>query len=305
MATTVQEVFEITMDLIDERLDTGVIDVTDTASYKVKTPGILNVLQAELLKPGDLFSTFSISNKPIENKLGFKSEFNVINYEGTEQIYIANSSIKAYYFEVDDASTVFVEDYTTGWNILATVSATSTNGFTAYKGIVTPTANATQSRLRFTGTYYYRHVNRALFNVPFLSSTKVPDYRPWVEKAMPSDFESVDEIINEFYEQNYTKDASFKWEGRNKLFIDYYYEGNIRIVYHPIPIKLTATTDTLQLNDITSRTILPYGLAAHLLLSENSQSASFFQQRFEELKMLGTRQQAVSSEQIFDIYGGI
>lgn len=305
MATTVQEVFEITMDLIDERLDSGVIDATDTALYKVKTPNILNVLQAELLKQGDIFSTYSITNKPIDNELGTRSEFNIVNFEGTEQTYIANSPCKAYYFEVDDTATVYVEDFTTTWNTLATISATSTSGFTAYKGTVTPTTNATKSRLRFTGTYYYRHVNRALFNVPFASSSKVPDYRPWIKKTMPSDFKSVDEIINEYYETTYTKDANYKWEGRNTLYIDYYYDGNIRIIYHPIPIKLTATTDSVQVDDITARTILPYGLAAHLLLTENTESASFFQQRYEELKILGTRQQAASAEQIADIYGGI
>ena len=305
MTTTVQEVFEITMDLIDERLESGIIDASDTDLYKVKTPGILNVLQAELLKQGDIFSTYSITNKPINNELGTRSEFNIENYEGIEKTYIANSPCKAYYFEVDDTSTVYIEDYTSSWNTLATISATSTNGFTAYKGIVTPSINATRSRIRFTGSFYYRHVNRALFNVPFLNATKVPDYRPWIKKTMPSDFKGVDEIINEFYERNYTKEASYKWEGRNQLYIDYYYEGNIRIVYHPIPIKLTTTTENVQVDDITARSILPYGLASHLLLTENAESASFFQQRYEELKFSGTRQQAASAEQITDIYGGI
>lgn len=305
MATTVQEVFEITMDIMDERLDSGVIDASDTALYKVKTPGILNILQAELLKQGEIYSTYSISNKPIENKLGFKSEFDIVNFEGTEQIYTAISPVKAYYFEVDDTATVYIEDYTSSWNTLATINATSISGFTAYKGLVTPTSGATISRIRFAGTYYYRHINRALFNVPFSSVSKIPDYRPWVKKTLPSDFKSVDEIINEYYERNYTKDANYKWEGRNQLYIDYYYDGNIRIMYKPIPIKLTATTDNVQVDDVTARTILPYGLAAHLLLSENTQSASFFQQRYEELKTLAGRQQASSAEQITDIYGGI
>lgn len=305
MATTVQEIFEITMDLMDERLDSGVIDATDTALYRVKTPGILNVLQAELLKQGEIYSTFSISNKPIENELGFRAEFNVVNFQGTDQVYNSNSAVQAYYFEVDDTATVYIEDFTSTWNTLATISATSTNGFTAYKGVVTPTVGAVKSRIRFSGTYYYRHVNRALFNVPFASSAKVPDYRPWVKKVMPSDFKSVDEIISEFYERNYTKDASYKWEGRNQLYIDYYYDGNIRITYKPIPIILTSTTDNVQVDDVTARTIVPYGLAAHLLLTENTTSASFFQQRYEELKILGTRQQPASAEQIADLYGGI
>lgn len=49
------EVFSIAMDLIDERLDSGLISASDTLSYNVKSPGIINILQSELIKQGDLF----------------------------------------------------------------------------------------------------------------------------------------------------------------------------------------------------------------------------------------------------------
>ena len=95
------------------------------------------------------------------------------------------------------------------------------------------------------------------------------------------------------------------------IYINYFFDGNIRIVYYPVPTLLTFTgsgssdlTQTLTVDDITARTVLPYGLAAHLMMTENSASASFFQQRFEELKFESTRQQASSSEQILNVYGG-
>lgn len=387
MSTTVNQVFNITMDLMDERTDAGTLTESDVVSYRVKTYNILNLLQAELLKQGDVFSEFSISNKPFKNELGYRAGFEVEEFIGTDKSFEANSIAKAYYFEADNIGTVYIEDYTGSWNTLATVSTTaSSNGFIAYKGVVTPTSGATKSRIRFSGTNYYRNVNRALFNVPFSSSSttlstvlgtyiynlgtnitdlnevdsvylngvilkindyiinfengtiilmsnpgngssnliiyasNVPYYRPWVKKTMPTDFKSVDQIVSEYvdYSNNvigqYTKDASYKWEGRNNLYIDYYFDGNIRIIYHPIPTLLTfsgtgnSNTDlnqTLTIDDITARTILPYGLAAHLLLTENSASASFFNQRYEELKFEGTRQQAASAEQIINIYGGI
>jgi hypothetical protein len=43
-------------------------------------------------------------------------------------------------------------------------------------------------------------------------------------------------------------------------------------------------TDTIGLDDYLAQTVLPYGLAATLLLDENPNVASFFQQRYEELK---------------------
>ena len=321
MSTTVNQVFNITMDLIDERTDAGTLTDSDVVSYRVKIYNLLNLLQAELLKQGDVFSEYEISNKPIENKLGYKSGFTVEQFIGTDISFTTNSAIKAYYFEADNVGTVYIEDYNGAWNILDTITTTVTSsGFLPYKGIVTPSSGATESRIRFSGTNYYRNVNRALFNVPFASSSNVPDYRPWVKKTMPSDFKGVDQIVSEYVDLandvygQYAKDANYKWEGRNNLYIDYYFDGNIRITYHPVPELLTfsgsgdSSTDlnqTLIVDDITARTILPYGLAAHLLLTENSASASFFNQRYEELKFEGTRQQPASAEQIINIYGGI
>ena len=52
----------------------------------------------------------------------------------------------------------------------------------------------------------------------------------------------------------------------------------------PVCAKLTALTDTIGLDDYLSQTVLPYGLAAVFYLDENPNVASFFQQRYEELK---------------------
>lgn len=304
MATTAQEVFNITMDLIDERLDSGSISASDTVSYNVKTPGLLTLLQSELIKQGDIYSTYEISNKPLTNLLGYTSEFDIREFEGTEFIREASGSVKSYYFEVDRVGTVYVEDYNGAWNTLATVVTTNTpNGFTAYKGVVTPSSGATKSRLRFTGSYYYRTVNRAMFAVPFAFAADVPAYRPWVKQTMPTDFKSVNEIVNE-ESTSYSQDAHYKWEGRRDLYIDYFYTGNIRIVYRPVPAVITALTNSMQVDDVTARTIMPYGLAAHLLIDENPATASFFNGRFEELKASASKNPPSATEQIGNIYGG-
>ena len=320
MSTTVNQVFNITMDLIDERTDAGTLTDSDVVSYRVKTYNLLNLLQAELLKQGDVYSEYEISNKPVDNKLGYNSGFTVEQFTGTDVSFEGDSPTKAYYFEADNIGIVYIEDYTGVWNTLETVNTTTSFGFTPYKGVVTPTSGATRSRIRFSGTNYYRNVNRALFNVPFATSADVPDYRPWIKKTMPSDFKSVDQIVSEYVDLanntygQYAKDANYKWEGRNNLYMDYFFNGSIRIIYHPIPELLTFSNignssedlnQLLTVDDITARTILPYGLAAHLLLTENSASASFFNQRYEELKFEGTRQQPASAEQIINIYGGI
>lgn len=51
--------------------------------------------------------------------------------------------------------------------------------------------------------------------------------------------------------------------------------------------------------------VLPYGLAAHLLLDENPDMASYFQQRYEEALLTAKRGVPSSSVEIENPYGGI
>ena len=73
----------------------------------------------------------------------------------------------------------------------------------------------------------------------------------------------------------------------------------------PVLMSMEDLYSTIDLDDYCSGTVLPYGLAAHLLLDENPTAANFFQQRYDELKMAlmrGEGRQTVS-EDIEDVYG--
>ena len=50
---------------------------------------------------------------------------------------------------------------------------------------------------------------------------------------------------------------------------------------------------------------LPYGLAANLLIDENPSAASFYQQRYEELRALFVSRLKASVEDIDMLYGGV
>ena len=72
----------------------------------------------------------------------------------------------------------------------------------------------------------------------------------------------------------------------------------------PIVTPISAFDTNIDLDDYICRTVMPYGLAAHLLLDENPTSASFFLQRYEEL-VRGLRSGIpAASEDIVDVYGG-
>mgnify|MGYP001216255132 CR=1 FL=1 len=297
MSKTVSDIFDITMDLIDERLDTGLLSEEDTISYQVKTPGLLNALQNELIKIGEYYSTHEIDVFPIEPMLG---SFNFHEYNSSDLSFEVGGSVKSYYFEVNGPGTVYIEDFTSSWNTLETVTVPVTvTNYTAYSGSVTPTSGATKSRIRFSGTYYYNFTNFALYSQTFYT---VPAYRPWIQKDMPSDFKSVDQIVKEYEYQRYERDGIFRWEGRNKLFVSHDYKGKIRITYVPVLDTLTALTDTLQLDDTTCVQVLPYGLAALLLVHENPDIANYMSQRFDELKFVARKKAPSAFHEIEDVY---
>lgn len=58
---TALELFNMTMDLIDEKLDSGLVDPNTTANYKVRALGILTMLQNELCRYAPLYKTLDIT----------------------------------------------------------------------------------------------------------------------------------------------------------------------------------------------------------------------------------------------------
>lgn len=62
----------------------------------------------------------------------------------------------------------------------------------------------------------------------------------------------------------------------------------------PVLPMLVDFEQEIGLDDVIAQSILPYGLAAHLLLGEDNSKAGFFNQKYEELKMsLGSKRAAV------------
>lgn len=71
----------------------------------------------------------------------------------------------------------------------------------------------------------------------------------------------------------------------------------------PIVSLIENFEDEIGLDDYICQSVLPYGLAAHLLMDENPTSANFFQQRYDELKAGLVRGIPVESEDVEDVYG--
>lgn len=70
----------------------------------------------------------------------------------------------------------------------------------------------------------------------------------------------------------------------------------------PMATLIRSLSDAVDLDDYCAGSILPYGLAAQLLTTEDPNHASFLQQRYEELKALVARGFPQEFEAIEDAY---
>ena len=73
----------------------------------------------------------------------------------------------------------------------------------------------------------------------------------------------------------------------------------------PIVKIIADFNEPILLDDYICQSVLPYGLAAHLLLDENPSAAGFFNGRYNELKAMLQRGLGGVSEDITDVYGGL
>lgn len=287
---------------------TGLPDTTKTRDYYVRAIDIIDTLQRELMEVSGYTMKYELSRKPITNMFGYTSGFDVIEFEGTEVTKeIDKGNALCYYFECDGDGTVYIEDYNGAWNTLATVNVTTTDlGYKAYTGVLVPTAGATKTRFRFTGTYYYRVTNYATFDIPF-SATKIPTYQPWTKVILPVTAKEIKEVVTEYPIRQYSKDSFYKVERNGnivELYVDYYFEGKIRVIYKPYPTRITAYTDVLQVDDITNQAIV-YGLARWFAISEENLSvATACERKFNELKSQAITPTPASEETIINVYGG-
>lgn len=69
---------------------------------------------------------------------------------------------------------------------------------------------------------------------------------------------------------------------------------------YPVPIE--DLKQNIQIDDIKANTLLTNGLAAHLMIHENKTLASFFQERYEEMKNRYLKPIPAKREKIEDMY---
>jgi hypothetical protein len=123
-----------------------------------------------------------------------------------------------------------------------------------------------------------------------------------VQYDLPTDFGELSKVVSEYPVRQYNVESNYKWEGYNQFLISYDFEGEIRIIYNPIPIELTAYTDEIPVNNPISLQFIIYYVAAKVAIEENPNMANFFEQKANELKFQATKGQPAQEQRITDVY---
>lgn len=302
---TVKELLYDIRTLLDEYNEDGVVLVdSEVATLETNGLRIINMTLQEIFRNTKTFKEKIISNDRIKNMLGDLSQFNKIQFTGEDTYYPDVNGIvgaKAYFFTVDSDATVLIQEYNgTAWNTLVTETIV-TDEEVDYKGQIVATNANYPIRMVFSGTTFYRHSNRCLYEYLFKT---IPDYRPWVRYTMPDDFGELEKVVREYPQRQYDTNTPFKWEGHNDLVVNLFCTETLTVIYKAIPPKLTATTDEVPVINPTALEFIKYATAAKLAVNENPDVVSFFEQKANELKFEALREQPASEEKITDVYFG-
>lgn len=291
--------------LIGEGNVEGVPISSDTGYMKtLQTDGInfINMGLREVFEDSEYLKSFEISNDRIPNLLGDLSQFNKVDFTGEDKSYpeLGVVGAKAYYFEVDSDATVYIEEYSGTWDILETINIV-TDEPSRNKGAITPTNVNYPIRIRFSGTTFYRHQNRCLFPYSFKN---IPDYRAWIPVTMPDDFASIDEVVCEKPVRQYGQDSDFKQEGFGELYINYFFDGTLRVIYNVQVTPITALTDSVILPNQIAREFVTNFVAARLCNKFNPVLTNYFEEKANELMFKAQSKGPSSEESITDVYFG-
>lgn len=256
---------------IDEYSNNGnLIDEIQNADYTLKHNRLADGVQKEIAKIIKIPAKYEITQNPIDNQLGKLYGFDLVQHTDEDLIYSAIGS-KAYYFEVDNIATIYIEVRNGGiWQIVETIENTDKRKFTTHKGLIANTNN--EVRIRFSGDYVYNIRNRALFEYPFPTADDIPDYRSEVSYEMPEDFMELDKVIHRTDPRAYKDMIDYHWENKRTFVTNYFNTGSFTIHYWKYPKTILPNADdTTEFEiDVAVQELIPIKVAALTVIKEDA-----------------------------------
>ena len=279
---TLQDGINKALVLIDSYSNQGdIMSPTDSnqMDYILKMPFLFDTAQKQVAQQKKIIKAYKISHdKPANQLQSPKHQFDLVQrIQGADLTYQATGSL-AYYFEVDDVATAYIEECTDPvnnvWATLTTISNILNAGqFTPYKGFIAAQNASHNIRIRFSGLFAYNVRNIALYNYAFSSVDRVPAYQRYVPYTMPTDFFQLNKVIlkgQKNNDQSYRLSPDIRWEQRNIIAINWFDVGEYSVEYAAFPVDITVSTlMTYALeNTPDAQECYPYFVASRLLSNE-------------------------------------
>lgn len=204
-----------------------------------------------------------------------------------DDITIQSGPAKAYYFEMSGKGTVKIYAGTT---LIQTVTNNDKAGWITFKGKL-DNENNSDVKIVFSGAYPYQFRNVALYNINFETNSDVWEYttkRRFNLRELTDDFYRLVtfDVVYESGGVEYTKFKDYQWEGDGTLILNGKQAGNYKVHYFSYPQQITEDTpDTTVLElDPEVAALLPVYMASELYEDDDTSTAYYFRQQYEEAK---------------------
>jgi len=285
MSTTVQNIYDKVLGMIDQFSEDGVsIPEAELSDIRNKVILFCDMNQKELWKYNKNKEIIELNLKPPANVLAGNNTA-LVDFEGETQYYPSVngvSNVQGYSIYVDGECTLTYQERVSGtWTDLKVVEVPGTlEGRTNYKGVLEVTDTSNKVRLKIDAVEHFTHMNRAFWKFKY-KEAKVPAFAPWVKFELPADINTLDMVVEEEPYRQYSKMQAYKLEGKRDFYYDFYFEGQLRIIYSKVPSDITALTDVLEIDDILAQNIV-YDIAAKIGFYENQNLVNWAEGRRAE-----------------------
>lgn len=259
------------------------IPYSKNADYILRAKDFINAAQNEIAAQFKrIVKTFSIVQMALDSMTGLYG-FDSIMHTNTDNVQTVGKGAKAYYFEVNDIATVYIEECVNGnWITLETINNNVKGKFTAYKNLINANNPNNDIRIRFSGNYPYMIKNRALYQYSFPDKNSIPDYVPYVKYQLPTDYMEIKSVTIIKDQRQRVSLAQYMIEGKKYLVLNYFDKGEIVTEYYAYPTQITSSTpDTAELEvDIEAQEAIPLYVGSHMIYDENPQLATILMNEY-------------------------
>lgn len=248
----------------------------------IANAGLLRLMS--VAKPS--IRTYTISHYYDDEIYAYQSyDTNTITDEDLE---IEGEEGQAYYFEIDNDATILIQEYTTTWTTIDTITHLSdvANGYQVVKGLVD---NSSDNDIRLVfqaGDYTYHVKNIAIYNRSFPYDDDVLTNARKIKydlKTLIDDFYNIVSVEYESLTEKGQFNSNYLLESDNTLVIDTEREGNYIIKYRAYPTKITTNTADTATIDMPSEVLalLPLYIVSELYKDDDISLSTQWRNQFE------------------------